>query len=183
MANAEELHLRSEDPEGQSPLHKGNEVECPPVTGHGKVRWKVPIGKVRWYDKDRGFGFVSNPDGEDVYIGKNVLPKGVEELVTGQRLEYDYADGRPGPQALRIKVLDEGPRGARHRRGGAGGGAGARRQAKKHSPSDLNGMISDMISMLESTVQRDLRDGRYPERKDGHQMAEVLRAVARELDS
>ena len=59
----------------------------PPVTGHGKVRWKVPIGKVRWYDKDRGFGFVSNPDGEDVYIGKNVLPKGVEELVTGQRLE------------------------------------------------------------------------------------------------
>ena len=155
----------------------------PPVTGHGKVRWKVPIGKVRWYDKDRGFGFVSNPDGEDVYIGKNVLPKGVEELVTGQRLEYDYADGRPGPQALRIKVLDEGPRGARHLRGGAGGGAGARRQAKKHSPSDLNGMISDMISMLESTVQRDLRAGRYPERKDGHQMAEVLRAVARELDS
>ena len=108
-----------------------------------------------------------------------MLPKGVEELVTGQRLEYDYADGRPGPQALRIKVLDEGPRGARHRRGGAGGGAGARRQAKKHSPSDLNGMISDMISMLESTVQRDLRAGRYPERKDGHQMAEVLRAVAR----
>ena len=80
-------------------------------------------------------------------------------------------------------MLDEGPRGARHRRGGAGGGAGARRQAKKHSPSDLNGMISDMISMLESTVQRDLRAGRYPERKDGHQLAEVLRAVARELDS
>ena len=43
-------------------------------------------------------------------------------------------------------------------------------------------MISDMISMLESTVQRDLRAGRYPDRKHGHQMAEVLRAVARELD-
>lgn len=141
----------------------------------------MPIGKVRWYDKDRGFGFVSNPDGEDVYIGKNVLPKGREELVTGQRLEYDYADGRPGPQALRIKVLDEGPRSGRQRRGGAG--AGNRRQAKKHSPSDLNGMISDMISMLESTVQHDLRAGRYPDRKQGHQVAEVLRAVARELDS
>ena len=46
----------------------------------------------------------------------------------------------------------------------------------------VNGMISDMISMLESTVQRDLRAGRYPDRKHGHQMAEVLRAVARELD-
>ena len=54
--------------------------------------------------------------------------------------------------------------------------------AKRHSPADLNGMISDMISMLESTVQRDLRAGRYPDRKHGHQMAEVLRAVARELD-
>lgn len=43
-------------------------------------------------------------------------------------------------------------------------------------------MISDMISMLESTVQRDLRAGQYPDRKHGHQMAEVLRAVARELD-
>lgn len=139
----------------------------------------MPIGKVRWYDKDRGFGFVSNPDGEDVYIGKNVLPKGVEELVTGQRLEYDYADGRPGPQALRIKVLDQGPRGGRRRQGGAG----ARGNAKRHSPSDLNGMISDMISMLESTVQHDLRAGRYPDRKHGHQVAEVLRAVARELDA
>jgi len=135
----------------------------------------VPIGKVKWYDKDRGFGFVSNPGGEDVYVGHAVLPEGVEELVKGQRIEYDYADGRPGPQALHITVLEEAPRVAR-------GGAGGRRPAKRHSPADLNGMISDMISMLESTVQRDLRAGRYPDRKDGHQMAEVLRAVARELD-
>lgn len=137
----------------------------------------MPIGKVRWYDKDRGFGFVSNPDGEDVYIGKNVLPEGVTELAQGQRLEYDYADGRPGPQALRIKVLAEAPRVKRGR-----GRTDARRQAKRHSPSDLNGMISDMISMLESTVQGDLRAGRYPDRKHSRQVAEVLRAVARELD-
>lgn len=135
----------------------------------------MPIGKVKWYDKDRGFGFVSNPDGEDVYVGKNVLPKGVEELATGQRLEYDYADGRPGPQALRIKIL-ETPRAKRGR------GQGGRRQAKRHSASDLNGMISDMITMLES-VQKDLGAGRYPEHKHGRQIAEVLRAVARELDN
>nr|WP_120492814.1 cold shock domain-containing protein [Corynebacterium lactis] len=140
----------------------------------------MPIGKVRWYNKDRGFGFVSNPDGEDVYVGKNVLPEGVEELAQGQRLEYDYADGRPGPQALRIKVLSEAPRG----RGGQGaGGRRQSKQVKRHSPSDLNGMISDMITMLEQTVQHDLRDGHYPDRKNGHQVAEVLRAVARELDA
>lgn len=136
----------------------------------------VPIGRVKWYDKDRGFGFVSNPEGEDVYVGKNVLPEGVEELATGQRLEYDFADGRPGPQALRIKVLADAPRARRNRSGGG-------RAQRRHSPSDLNGMISDMISMLETTVQHDLRAGRYPDRKHGHQVAEVLRAVARELDS
>lgn len=135
----------------------------------------MPIGKVRWYDKDRGFGFVSNPDGEDVFIGKSVLPEGVTEVAQGQRLEYDYADGRQGPQALRIKILAEAPRVKRGRQD-------SRRQAKRHSPSDLNGMISDMISMLESTVQGDLRAGRYPDRKHSRQVAEVLRAVARELD-
>lgn len=133
----------------------------------------MPIGKVKWYDKDRGFGFVSNPGGEDVYVGHAVLPEGVEELFPGQRIEYDFADGRPGPQALRLTVLEDSPRAQRGR---------GRRPAKRHSPADLNGMISDMISMLEGTVQRDLRAGRYPDRKDGHQMAEVLRAVARELD-
>ena len=43
----------------------------------------MPIGKVKWYDKDRGFGFVSNPGGEDVYVGHAVLPEGVEELAKG----------------------------------------------------------------------------------------------------
>ncbi|MEJ6019816.1 cold-shock protein [Corynebacterium sp. H113] len=144
----------------------------------------MPIGKMKWYDKDRGFGFVSNPDGEDVYVGHAVLPEGVEELHQGQRIEYDYADGRPGPQALRISVLSEPQRRGGRGRGGQGGrGQGARKPVKRHSPSELNGMISDMISMLENTVQHDLKSGRYPDRKHGHQVAEVLRAVARELDA
>ena len=50
-----------------------------------------------------GFGFVSNPEGEDVYVGKNVLPEGVEELATGQRLEYDFADGRPARRRCALK--------------------------------------------------------------------------------
>ena len=40
----------------------------------------MPIGKVKWYDRDRGFGFVSNPDGDDVFVGRAVLPDGVDEL-------------------------------------------------------------------------------------------------------
>ena len=65
----------------------------------------MPIGKVKWYDADKGFGFVSNPGDEDVYVGRNVLPKGVDELYQGQRIEFDFAAGRRGPQALRVRSL------------------------------------------------------------------------------
>lgn len=127
----------------------------------------VPIGKVKWYDAEKGFGFVSNPGDEDVFVGKQVLPKGVEELVAGQRIEFDFAAGRRGPQALRVKVL-ETPR---------------RKAPNRRKPEELNSMISDLLTLLESQVQPGLAAGRYPERKEGRQVAEILRAVAKELDA
>ncbi|MEZ2122513.1 MULTISPECIES: cold-shock protein [unclassified Corynebacterium] len=129
----------------------------------------MPIGKVKWYDTERGFGFVSNPGDEDCFVGKQVLPDGVEELHPGQRIEFDFAAGRRGPQALRVKVLDT-PR-------------VVRRPQHKYQPEELHGMISDLVTLLESKVQPDLRTGRRPDRKTGRQVAEILRAVARELDS
>ena len=65
----------------------------------------MPIGKVKWYDAEKGFGFASNPGEEDVFIGRNVLPEGVEELVPGQRVEFDFAAGRRGPQAQRLSLI------------------------------------------------------------------------------
>ena len=128
----------------------------------------MPIGKVKWYDTERGFGFVSNPGDEDCFVGKQVLPEGVEELHPGQRIEFDFAAGRRGPQALRVKLLDS-PR-------------VSRRPQHKYQPEELHGMISDLVTFLESKVQPDLRSGRRPDRKTGRQVAEILRAVARELD-
>lgn len=128
----------------------------------------MPIGKVKWYDADRGFGFVSNPGEEDCYVGKQVLPKGVTELYPGQRIEFDFASGRRGPQALRVKVLDE-PK--------------PRRPIRKYSAEELNVMIGDLAILLETKVQPSLRAGRFPERKEGRQIAEILRAVAKELDA
>jgi cold shock protein len=46
----------------------------------------------------------------------------------------------------------------------------------------LHGLIEDMIKMLESMVQPDLRRGRYPDRKTTKRIGEVVRAVAKELD-
>lgn len=145
----------------------GGGILVPSRVKQKKVVRIVPIGKVKWYDAGKGFGFVSNPGDEDVYVGKQVLPEGVEELVAGQRIEFDFAAGRRGPQALRVKILDS-PR---------------RRPTHRHKPEELSSMISDLLTLLESDVQPGLAAGRYPDRKVGRQVAEILRAVAKELDA
>jgi cold shock CspA family protein len=54
----------------------------------------VPTGKVKWYDADKGFGFLSQEDGEDVYVRSSALPAGVEGLKAGQRVEFGVASIR-----------------------------------------------------------------------------------------
>jgi len=136
----------------------------------------VPTGKVKWYDVEKGFGFLSQEEGEDVYVRSSALPEGVEGLKAGQRVEFGMAAGRRGPQALSLKVLDPAPSLRQN---------AARKEpsAKKHTPDELHGMVEDMITLLEAKVQPDLRKGKYPDRKTAQRISEVVRAVARELDS
>ena len=136
----------------------------------------MPTGKVKWYDVEKGFGFLSQDEGEDVYVRSSALPQGVESLKPGQRVEFGMAAGRQGPQALSLKVLEPAPslRSANARKEPA---------ARKHTPDELHGMVEDMITLLEATVQPELRKGKYPDRKTAQRISEVVRAVARELDN
>jgi CspA family cold shock protein len=128
----------------------------------------VPSGKVKWYDAEKGFGFLTRDDGGDVYVHSSALPTGVESLRGGQRVEFGVAEGRRGEQALSVRVLDPLPSLA----------AATRRPA-----DELHGMIEDMIKMLEARVQPALRKGRYPDRQAARKVAEVVHAVARELEA
>ncbi|QKT09025.1 cold-shock protein [Gordonia sp. X0973] len=138
----------------------------------------MPTGKVKWYDPEKGFGFLSQPDGEDVYVRSSALPDGVESLKPGQRVEFGMAAGRRGPQALSVTVLEPAPSVAKNTREAAR----ERDDVKRHSPDELHGMVADLITLLEGKVQPALRQGRYPDRKTSQRIAEVVRAVARELD-
>ena len=137
----------------------------------------MPTGKVKWYDADKGFGFLSQESGEDVYVRSAPLPDGVEALKPGQRVEFGMAAGRRGPQALSVKVLEPAPSVSKNVR------EAARKDVKRHTPDELHGMVADLITLLEGKVQPDLRKGRYPDRKTAQRISEVVRAVARELDS
>ena len=145
-----------------------------PRVERGRVeRWiAVPSGKVKWYDAEKGFGFLSQGGGEDVYVRSDALPAGVEALRPRQRVEFDMVSGRRGPQALRVVVHEE-PSVAESR---------SPRGGRRRSPDELHGMVEDMINVLESTVQPELRRGHRPDPKVGGRVASVLRAVARELD-
>ena len=127
----------------------------------------MPTGKVKWYDAEKGFGFLTQEGGADVYVPKGALPRDVESLKSGQRVEFGIAEGRRGPQALQVRLVDPLPSVA---------------EAARRSPDELHGLIEDMIQLLEAKVQPDLRRGRYPDRTKTKRLAEVVRAVARELE-
>ena len=129
----------------------------------------MPTGKVKWYDADKGFGFIAQDGGgPDVHVRSSALPAGVAALKPGQKVDFSMADGRRGPQALQVELLGAPPSVV----------AATRRPAE-----ELHGLVDDMIKLLESKALPDLRRGRYPERAMGSRIAAVLRAVADELDA
>nr|BFE84050.1 hypothetical protein GCM10020093_066510 [Planobispora longispora] len=67
----------------------------------------VPSGKVKWYDADKGFGFLTRDDGGEVFVHSSALPGGVDSLKPGQKVEFGVAEGRRGQQALSVRVIDQ----------------------------------------------------------------------------
>jgi len=128
----------------------------------------MPSGKVKWFDTEKGFGFLSRDDGGDVFVHTSALPEGTTALTPGQRVEFGVAEGRRGEQALSVRVLDAPPTLA----------ATPRRPAE-----ELHGIIEDVIKLLEAKVMPDLRRGRYPDKKTAKTVSEVVHAVARDLES
>lgn len=129
----------------------------------------MPTGKVKWFDPEKGFGFLSRDDGGDVFVHKAALPPGVEKLRPGDRVEFGVAAGRRGEQALSVRVLSTAS-------------VPAAAPVHKRTPDELHSMVEDMIKILDD-VQRDLRRGRYPDRKTARQVAKVVHAVADELEA
>ncbi len=127
----------------------------------------MPTGKVKWFNADKGFGFLAEDGGEDVFVHRDALPSGVTELKPGQRVEFGVVQGRKGNQALSVRVLDPVPSVVR----------ATRKPAEEMAP-----LVEDLIKMLDQTSNL-LRRGRYPDRGESRKIAALLRAFADNLDA
>ena len=122
----------------------------------------MPTGKVRWYDVDKGFGFLSTDDGEDVFVHASALPAGVTSLKQGARVEFGIVDGKRGKQALTVTILEQ---------------PASIVKAGRKPAEDMAVIVEDLIKLMDSASNQ-LRRGRYPTDEHARKLAAVLRAVA-----
>jgi CspA family cold shock protein len=128
----------------------------------------VPTGKVKWYDSDKGYGFLARDDGGEVFVHSSALPAGTTALRQGQRVEFGVAEGRRGAQALQVRILEPPPTVA------------VAKQARK-KPDEMVVIVEDLIKLLDDTSTSYHR-GKQLEAKEAKRIATVLRGVADDID-
>ncbi|HLP23227.1 MAG TPA: cold shock domain-containing protein [Microbacteriaceae bacterium] len=126
----------------------------------------MPTGKVKFFDDEKGFGFIASDEVGEVFLHASALPDGVT-VRPGARVEFSIAEGKRGTQALSVRVI-EAPAGVQ--------------RAQRKPADDMAIIVEDLVKLLDG-IGGKLRQGRYPEASHGRKVAAVLRRVADELDA
>jgi CspA family cold shock protein len=64
-------------------------------------------GKVKWFDSAKGYGFIHTDDGKDVFVHYTGIEReGFKALEQGQDVEFDITDGKRGPQAVKVNLVE-----------------------------------------------------------------------------
>lgn len=126
----------------------------------------MPSGRVRWFDAKKGYGFITDDEGKDVFLPAAALPSGTTTLRKGARVEFSVIDGRKGPQAMGVTVAAAMP---------------SMVKATRPKPDDMAAIVEDLIKLLDS-AGNELRRHRYPSSAESRKLAVLLRAVADNFD-
>jgi CspA family cold shock protein len=75
---------------------------CPIV----EIEINVTTGTVKFFNAEKGFGFISREQGDDVFVHfSNIVGDGYKSLDEGQRVEFDVGPGRKGEEAQNVRVI------------------------------------------------------------------------------
>jgi cold shock protein len=74
--------------------------------GHGRRGLQVATGTVKWFSSEKGFGFISQEDGPDVFVHFSAIQgAGYRNLDENQKVEFDLTEGPKGPQAANVRPI------------------------------------------------------------------------------
>ena len=127
----------------------------------------MPTGKVKFFDEDKGFGFIASDEGQEVFLHISALPEGVSEVKPGTRVEFGIVDGKNGAQALSVRILEAPP---------------SLVKMSRKPADEMSVIVEDLIRLLDN-ISGGLKRGKQPEPAQGKKIAALLRKLAEELDA
>jgi CspA family cold shock protein len=88
----------------EGPWYKGIGIRA---TGpRGRKNERMPKGTVKWFNREKGYGFITPEEGKDVFVHyTGIAGEGFRNLEEGQIVEFEITQGQKGPQAQNVRVV------------------------------------------------------------------------------
>jgi CspA family cold shock protein len=66
----------------------------------------MPVGRVKWFDERKGYGFISREDGDDIFVHfSEIQTEGFKTLSENQEVSFEIKEGPKGLQAANVQIL------------------------------------------------------------------------------